>query len=67
MNTQENKNQLSEATFTVNEVAGMLNISNATLLRWLKAEKVPGFFRIGRKWLIRKVDLEKFISRKIIS
>ena len=65
MNQNEIKNELPEATFTVGEVAKMLNISEATMLRWLKAEKIPGFFRIGRRWLIRKSDLETFINGQI--
>jgi excisionase family DNA binding protein len=66
MNQNEITNELPESTFTVEEVAKMLNISEATLLRWLKAEKIPGFFRIGRRWLIRKIDLEKFINSQVI-
>lgn len=66
MNQNEITNELPESTFTVEEVAKMLNISEATLLRWLKAEKIPGFFRIGRRWLIRKNDLEHFINSQVI-
>lgn len=65
MNQEEIKKELSETTFTVNEVATMLNISAATLLRWVKSDKMPSFFRIGRKWLIRKSDLEIFIKKII--
>lgn len=65
MNQDEIKKELPEATFTTSEVARVMNISDATMLRWLKAEKIPGFFRIGRKWLIRKSDFETFISKRI--
>jgi len=65
MNQDEIKKELPESTFTTSEVAKMMNISDATMLRWLKAEKIPGFFRIGRKWLIRKSDFEEFISKRI--
>ncbi len=65
MNQNEITNQLPESTFTVEEVSKMLNISEATLLRWLKADKIPGFFRIGRRWLIRKSDLEVFINNQV--
>jgi excisionase family DNA binding protein len=65
MNQDENKNNLPEATFTTNEVATMLRISDATLLRWLKVEKIPGFFRVGRRWLIRKSDYEAYIGKQV--
>ncbi|MEN9582545.1 MAG: Helix-turn-helix domain [Candidatus Parcubacteria bacterium] len=65
MNHDEIKKELPEATFTTNEVAKMLNIADATVLRWLKVEKIPGFFRIGHKWLIRKSDFEAFISKRV--
>lgn len=65
MNHSEIRDNLTEATFTTKEVAKMLNISDATMLRWLKAEKIPGFFRIGRKWLIRKSDFEVFINKQV--
>ena len=42
-----------------------LGVSRATLLRWIKAKKIEGFFRIGSKWLIRKTDFDDFINKKI--
>jgi excisionase family DNA binding protein len=65
MNQDEIKKELPDATFTIGEVASMLRISDATLLRWLKAEKIPGFFRVGRRWLIRKSDYEAYISKQV--
>ncbi len=65
MKQQKTKDESIEVTYTTSEVAKMLNISDATMLRWLKAEKIPGFFRIGRRWLIRKSDLEAFISAQV--
>ena len=65
MNHSEIKNKSTETTFTTSEVAELLRISDATMLRWLKAEKIPGFFRIGRRWLIRKSDYEAFISKRV--
>lgn len=66
MNQDEIKNESTESTFTTSEVAKMLHISDVTMLRWLKAEKIPGFFRVGRRWLIRKSDFETFINRRVI-
>lgn len=47
---------------TIAEVAKSLRISEATALRWLKAEKIAGFFRIGRQWRIRKKDFDEFVD-----
>jgi excisionase family DNA binding protein len=51
--------------FSVRDVADELGVSKATILRWLQAGKLDGFFRIGRKYLIRKSDFEKFINLKV--
>jgi len=47
---------------TVREVAKALRVSEATALRWLRAEKIAGFFRVGRQWRIRKKDFDEFIN-----
>jgi excisionase family DNA binding protein len=52
-------------TLDVKAVTKSLGVSRATILRWIRAGKLDGFFRIGSKWLIRKVDFDEFISRKI--
>lgn len=49
----------------VQVVAQSLGVSEATVLRWIQAEKLEGFFRIGRKWLIRKEDFDHLINKKI--
>ncbi|OGY39950.1 MAG: hypothetical protein A2418_02175 [Candidatus Brennerbacteria bacterium RIFOXYC1_FULL_41_11] len=51
----------------IKEVAKDLGVSKATILRWLQSGKLDGFFHIGRKWLIRRVDFEKFINLKVES
>ncbi len=50
----------------IKEVAVSLKVSEGTVLRWIDAGKLNGFFRIGRKWLIRKVDFEQFINQKVV-
>lgn len=69
-------NQLPEAnTQPVNEtetigikaVAHSLGVSKATVLRWVRAGRVEGFFRIGHKWLIRKSAFDALIEQKIIN
>ncbi len=52
-------------TLGVKAVSKSLGVSRATVLRWIQAKKIEGFFRIGSKWLIRKVDFEHFINKKI--
>lgn len=62
----EMKNQSGRAaTISVSAVAADLGVSRATVLRWIRAEKIQGFFRIGTKWLIRREDYEHFINRQI--
>lgn len=62
----EEKIQLEIETLGIKAVAQSLSISRPTILRWIHAGKVKGFFRIGHKWLIRKVDFDSFINQKII-
>ncbi len=54
-------------TLGVKAVSKSLGVSRATILRWIRAQKIDGFFQIGSKWLIRKVDFDDFINRKINS
>ncbi len=64
MNT-ENQIQNSERALFVSEVAARLRVSERTLRTWIKAQKISGFFKIGRVWRIREDDLNKFIGEKI--
>ncbi len=54
-------------TIGVSAVSKSLGVSRATVLRWIQAKKIDGFFRIGSKWLIRKIDFDTFINKKISS
>ncbi len=56
----------SEA-LSLKDVARSLGVSKATILRWISSNKLEGFFRIGRKWLIRKSDFEASINQRIIN
>jgi len=65
-NTTEDVNATSVSqTLDVAAVSKQLGVSRATMLRWIRANKIEGFFRIGSKWLIRKADFDNFITRKI--
>jgi excisionase family DNA binding protein len=48
--------------YTVQEVADLLNLSNLTIRRHIQAGKIPGFYKIGRKWRLDKTDYEIFIT-----
>lgn len=63
---EPNVNERNENNYLgVKDVADELGVSKATVLRWLQAGKLDSFFRIGRKWLVRKVDFDKFINSKV--
>jgi excisionase family DNA binding protein len=55
------------STLSLKDVAMSLGVSKATVLRWIQARKLEGFFRIGHKWLMRKVDFDNLINQKIIN
>ena len=69
MNQPEESNNLIASsvveTLDVKAVTKSLGVSRATVLRWIRAQKIEGFFRIGSKWLIRKTDFDNFINKKI--
>ena len=51
---------------TVDEVAALFRVSNATVFRWKRQYVLPeGFFKVGRRWLIRREDLNKLMDYKI--
>lgn len=54
------------AMLGIKAVAQALGVSRATVLRWVRAGKIDGFFRIGHKWLIRKSDFNSSINQRII-
>ncbi len=55
----------NQKLLTIKDVSAVLKISKPTTFRWIKAKKITGFFRIGRKWLIREADFEEFINQRI--
>jgi len=63
--TSEASDKTETATLSVSDVAKDLGVSRATILRWGRAGKLRGFFRIGKKWLIRREDYEQFIKGRI--
>lgn len=66
INTAQQLNASSEIqTLDITAVSKELGVSRATVLRWAHTKKIEGFFQINKKWLIRKVDFDNFINRKI--
>ena len=64
--TTQHLNASSEVqTLGITAVSKALGVSRATVLRWARYKKIEGFFQIEKKWLIRKIDFDNFISRKI--
>ncbi len=52
---------MAKPLLTLNEAADRLNISRSTMLRWLKAGKIPSA-KLGRGWRIDPDDLDRFID-----
>ena len=64
-NNQKTSQSDEIGAYSVKDVAQHLGVSKATVLRWVRAKKIEGFFRIGHKWLIRKADFDSFISGQV--
>jgi excisionase family DNA binding protein len=48
--------------YTIPEVAKILVKSEVTIRRYIKANLIKGFYKLGKEWRIEKEDLEKFIK-----
>jgi excisionase family DNA binding protein len=48
--------------YTVQEVADLINVSNLTIRRYIKAGKIPAFYKVARKWRLDKTDYIKFVN-----
>ena len=54
---------LSKAeTLTVTEAAQVLGIGRQTAYDLVVAGKLPGAFRLGKRWLVSKRALERFLE-----
>ena len=50
---------------SLTEVAGVLQVSKRTLIRWIKNDKLQAFkLGGGRFWRIRERDLKKFLKKE---
>ena len=52
------------AIYDTAKLAKFFGVTERTVLEWCRKGKLPAF-KIGRKWKIRVVDLQKMIDRKI--
>lgn len=51
---------LMEPMLTVTQVAQRLNVSDATVRRWLRTGLLSGL-QVGNEWRVERADLEAFI------
>lgn len=52
--------------YDTEKLAKFFGVTNRTILTWCKKGKLPAF-KIGKKWKVRVVDLQKMIDRKVIA
>lgn len=52
----------TKSYYIVKEVGEILNLSPITIRRYIKDQKIKGFYKLGKEWRIEKEDLEKFIK-----
>lgn len=52
-----------EQMLTVADVARILNVSEATVRRWLRSEELVGI-QFANEWRIDPDDLQRFIKRR---
>lgn len=48
----------------VEQLAKFFGVSDQTIWRWCKADKLPAF-KIGAQWKIRQSDLNRIINQKV--
>jgi len=60
---QEVFDDIRRAPFTIKEAADYLEVSEITIRRWIKAEKIP-FQRMGRNLLLDVDTLKSFKSNR---
>ena len=49
--------------YTVQEIAEMLKVSEMTVIRWIKSNKLKAS-KLGGQFRIKKQDLEDFVNNK---
>ena len=50
---------------TIKEICGILKVSRLTVVRWIRAKRLPAFKPgKGRGWRIRRADFDEFVGVK---
>jgi excisionase family DNA binding protein len=52
---------MEERLLTSEQTAARLQLSEITILHWLRAKKLPGV-KLWKLWLVRESDLRQFID-----
>lgn len=52
----------SEQLLTVNEVAGVMRVSNMTIYRLIKSGELPAT-RVGRSYRLRQRDVDRYLEK----
>lgn len=52
------------AIYDTAKLAKFFGVTNRTVLEWCKKGKLPAF-KIGKRWKVRVIDLQKMIDRKV--
>ena len=55
---------LMEPLLTTEEVARLLNTSEASVRRWLRKGEMRGT-RVGEEWRVTRADLEEYIRSRV--
>lgn len=64
MNTlASNGKNTNDSLMTVHEVATYLSLSEATVYRWAKAQKIPAM-KIRQVWRFKKSEIDAWITKR---
>jgi hypothetical protein len=56
---------LSREVITLDQVAYLFQVSKITVLRWKKDRWISNFFKLGRRWYVRREDILKAMNFQI--
>jgi excisionase family DNA binding protein len=59
--TIEARGLTEERLLTPEQVSERLQLSEITILHWLRGKKLPGV-KLGKRWRVRESDLRHFIA-----
>lgn len=51
----------NDGFYNIDDICKLFRVSKITVYRWLKAKKITGY-KVGRAFLFKKTDIEKFIE-----